>query len=103
MNDIGVPASCKFSNARRHCSINLAFARDEMRLESFFGGSFMKLQIWVGGVRKDSERARVRPLVQGTGQVEDDGLRAVHPATTDDVQNLHVQQLPPRRFLALFD
>ena len=74
-----------------------------MRFDAFFGGGFMKLQIWIRGVRKDSEHARMRALVQGARHVQDDGLCAIHPAATDDVQNLHVQQLLPRRCPALFD
>ena len=45
----------------------------------------------------------MRAFVEGARHVQDDGLCAVHPAATDDVQNLHVQQLPPRRYLSLFD
>jgi hypothetical protein len=32
----------------------------------------------------------VRSLVQDARHVQDDGLSAIHPAATDDVQNLHV-------------
>ena len=47
VDDVGVRLSCKFSNARNHCSIDLAVAGDQMGFDAFFCGGFMKLQIWV--------------------------------------------------------
>jgi hypothetical protein len=103
VDDIGVGPRYKVSNARKHRSVDLPVARNQMRLDSFFGGCFMQLQIWVGGVRKYTERARMRALIQSARHVQDDGLCAIHPAATDDVQNLHLLQFPPLRYLVLFD
>jgi hypothetical protein len=33
----------------------------------------------------------MRTLIQGARHVEDDSFGAIHPAATDDVQNLHWQ------------
>jgi hypothetical protein len=77
----------------------LAVARYQMGFDALSGGGFMELQVWICGVRKNPEHTRMGALVQSARHVQNDGFCAIHPAATDDVQNLHVQQRPP----ALFD
>ena len=74
-----------------------------MRVDTLLNSNFVKLQAGIRGVRKDSEDAGMRAVVQSARHVQDHGLCAVHASTTDDVQDLHEQQLPRRWYPALVD
>src|SRR5258707_1943495 len=103
MDDLGVGSSCKLSNAGYYRSVDLPLTRDQMRFNAFPDGRLVKLQIRVCRVRKNAKYARMRPLIQGARQVQDDSLCPIHPAATDDVQNFHWQQLLSYRYLSLCD
>src|SRR5580704_18411397 len=53
----------------------------------------IKLQIRIRRIGKDAQEAEMRSFAQRVSQVENHRLRAVHPAATDDLQDLHLEPL----------
>ncbi len=70
-------------------AVELAVAGDEVGLDAFGEGAFVELEVGVGGVGEDAQQAGVTLLVEGAGEVEDDGFGTVHTATGDEVEDPH--------------
>src|ERR1700722_18762495 len=99
MDNIGASPSSQLANTRSRYPINLPFARNQMRLDAFLNGSFVKLMIWIRRIREHPQHAAMRPTIEGARDVQDHSLGPVHSTAADNVQNLH-SALSPRSSLS---
>ena len=89
VNNIGFSYFQQFSNPSNRCAIHLSCTLNQIRLETFLPCALIQLQIGIFRVGEDCYCKTVRPISQCAREIQNHGLRAVHSATANNVQNPH--------------
>ena len=89
VDEVGSGAGGEGADGCGDGAVELAAAGEEVGLDAFGEGSLVELEVGVGGVGEDAEQAGVALLVEGAGEVEDDGFGPVHSSAGDDVEDPH--------------
>src|SRR5436305_510601 len=103
MDEIGASFHCQITNVADCCWIELTFTWKRIRGDSLIDGLLVKLQIRVLRVGKNAEDTRMAGSSEAASEIEDHRLGPVHSATTDYLQDFHVQSAPGPSFSFLYD